>query len=486
MPKITRTSRASSRLSGIRELRQARGLSFGELAQRARVSETELRMAERGLELPSNGFASRVAEVLGVEEAIIRRGFESLRRKAVPGEGYTTAKPNGSFARGPVEEPTCGRAPILDVFCGTGGFSTGFERTGGFQVVSGIDLLPDRIDTFHANHRNARAICADITTVDADQLLEGCPTPEVIIGGPPCQGFSSIRPFRTLTEKDRRNNLFEHFALMVDAVRPAWFVLENVVGLITHQRGATLNALLSVFEGAGYTLSWRVLNAAFYGLPQRRERFVLVGSRDGREFPWPAPTHYFENARSMAGRHGQHHEIGALWSSSVTELQPAVTVMDAIGDLPPLESGESASRYGRRTPSTPYQEMMRVGSDCLTLHEATKHSAKMLEIIRHSGFNISALPEGLVSSGFSTCYSRLEPDRPSVTLTVNFVHPASNKCIHPEQNRALTPREGARLQGFPDTFEFKGTRAQIVKQIGNAVPPLLGEVVARSLLRVVG
>lgn len=485
MPRTNPTSRLKTKPLGIRELRHGVGLTFSDLASRAGVTETELRMAERGLELPPNGFVTRIAEVLGVQETEVRQGFRSLHKEVTPGEGYTTAKPVGSFALEPTKTPTAGRIPILDVFCGTGGFSTGFERTGEFQVISGIDLLPDRINTFHANHGAARALCADLTTVDSDEMLDGCPMPEVVIGGPPCQGFSSIRPFRALTENDRRNNLFEHFALVVDAVRPAWFILENVVGLISHQRGATLKALLAVFEGAGYSVSWRVLNAAFYGLPQRRERFVLVGSRDGHDFPWPAPTHYFENARSMAGRHGQHHEIDALWSCASNELRPAVTVMDAISDLPPLGSGESASSYGRRKASNAYQDMMRDGSDALTLHEATKHSPKMLEIIRHAGFNISALPEGLVSSGFSTCYSRLEPDRPSVTLTVNFVHPASNKCIHPQQDRALTPREGARLQGFPDSFTFKGTRAQIVKQIGNAVPPLLGEVVARSLLRAI-
>src|SRR5207247_5133851 len=117
----------------------------------------------------------------------------------------------------------------------------------------------------------------------------------------------------------------------------------------------------------------------------------------------------------------------------------------------------------------------------LTLHESTAHTPRMLEIIRKAGSNRAALPAGMTSSGFSTCYSRMEPDRPSVTLTVNFVHPASNKCIHPFQDRALTPREGARLQGFPDRFRFSGTRSQIVKQIGNAVPPLLGQVIARGL-----
>lgn len=185
----------------------------------------------------------------------------------------------------------------------------------------------------------------------------------------------------------------------------------------------------------------------------------------------------------MAGRFGQKCEPSPLFRD---ELKPANTVMDAIHDLPALASGESATHYHNEVQPTEYELRMRGASKVLTLHEATRHSPKMLEIIKHSGHNISSLPMGLVSSGFSSCYSRLEPDRPSVTLTVNFVHPASNKCIHPTQDRALTPREGARLQGFPDAFEFLGTRAQIVKQIGNAVPPLFGRIIGNSLARLIG
>ena len=116
------------------------------------------------------------------------------------------------------------------------------------------------------------------------------------------------------------------------------------------------------------------------------------------------------------------------------------------------------------------------------MHDATAHSAEMLNIIKHAGDNIHALPPGLVTSGFSSCYSRLAPNGPANTMTVNFVHPASNRCIHPFQDRALTPREGARLQGFPDTYVFQGTRGQVVKQIGNAVPPLLGRCIAEAIL----
>ena len=162
---------------------------------------------------------------------------------------------------------------------------------------------------------------------------------------------------------------------------------------------------------------------------------------------------------------------------------PAVTVRQAIDDLPPIKSGEVTTHYSSR-PKNAYQRDRRkdVPDDQLTLHNATKHSKKMLEIIRYSGDNIKCIPEGMVTSGFSSSYSRLRGDEPAVTLTVNFVHPASNKCIHPDLDRALTPREGARIQSFDDDFIFAGNRTQIVKQIGNAVPPLLGKALAKSVL----
>ena len=148
--------------------------------------------------------------------------------------------------------------------------------------------------------------------------------------------------------------------------------------------------------------------------------------------------------------------------------------------MPQIASGETSNRY-TSAPETKYQIDRRRDTKDLKLHIATKHSDKMMEIIKHSGKNIHCIPKHLITSGFSSCYSRLDADEPSVTITVNFVHPASNRCIHPVLNRALTPREGARLQSFDDNFEFFGSRTQITKQIGNAVPPLLGKAIADTI-----
>ncbi len=463
---------------GIRSLRVAKGLSLRDLARRAGVDETALRIAERGLDAPSDEFLEAVAGALHADMGALRTAQQALSEDAVAGEGYRTARPGAGFIKHRRQPPTPGSVKVLDLFCGTGGFSHGFEQTGLFQVIGGVDLLPDRIETFVLNHAYAAAVCGDIRSVNWSEALAGFPELEVVIGGPPCQGFSSIRPFRTLTEDDSRNNLVEKFALAVDSIRPKWFVMENVVGLLSNKGGETFRAVIEMFESMGYAVSWKVLNACLYGLPQRRERLIIVGNRQNVNFIWPAPTHYFE-ARSMAGKaHGQHASRAPLFGGM---LSNAVTVMQAIGDLPPVAAGQSSIEYRTDLEPTEYQRAMRGTEAALTLHEATAHSARMLKIIRCSGSSRAALPEGMTRSGFSTSYSRLEADEPAVTITVNFVHPASNKCIHPQQDRALTPREGARLQGFPDSYKFSGNRAQVIKQIGNAVPPLLGRIIAQAV-----
>ena len=462
----------------IRSLRLAKAMSQKNLAQWASVSQTELSKCERGLVLPDEAFFISVASILEVSAEFLRETHSRLLQTAVYGEGYKTAKPEADYVIHRRTDLDKSAIPIVDLFCGAGGLSHGFERTGAFQVTVGVDLLSDRAKTFSDNHQSATTVCTDIRKMSIDFLTKEGPEPQVIVGGVPCQGFSSIRPFRTLTENDPRNNLFEQFALFIKGLRPKFFVFENVVGLLSHKNGQTFRVILDTFEGIGYTVEWKVLNAALYGLPQRRERLVVVGNSLGKSFKWKKPTHYF-NSRSMAGKkYTKSDEQLSLFA----DLPPAIGVMEAIHDLPELKTGESSNQYREDVVPTRYEKTMRGCEKILTLHEATNHSARMLEIIRKAGSNRDALPEGLTSSGFSSCYSRLEPDIPSVTITVNFVHPASNKCIHPFQDRALTPREGARLQGFEDGYQFKGNRSQTVKQIGNAVPPILGQVIAESIL----
>ncbi|MGN7187740.1 DNA cytosine methyltransferase [Microbacterium enclense] len=383
---------------------------------------------------------------------------------------------------------------VMDLFCGTGGFSKGFENSFGFEVVHGIDVLPTSVETFRANHPGALAVSGDIRKVRRTEISERTGLKrgdvDVIIGGPPCQGFSSIRPFRSSLDDDPRNSLFEEFASYVNFFRPRALVLENVVGLATYEKGATIDRIVETFSKLGYDCEWKILNASNYGVPQKRERLILIGIERGGRIEFPEVTH------SSASRTIGHRDRTRMQSGSRTptlfdkldlaSLPPAVTVREAIDDLPIVNSGEVAEFY-TSPPRTDFQAARRRRSgERLALHSSTRHSARMLEIIRHSGDNISSIPPHLISSGFSSCYSRLRGDEPSVTVTVNFVHPASNKCIHPDLDRALTPREGARLQSYDDDFVFRGSRAQIVKQIGNAVPPLLGEAIARGVLASLG
>lgn len=466
------------KITDIRTRRLELGLPQGDVAHRAGVRETDLRKWERGLELPDRAAAERIGKILGIDAERLLREQGQHAESATPGEGYTTAEAGRGDVVPRTAEPPSGRRRVLDIFCGSGGLSFGFEQSGGFATTCGIDLLPDRIETFVTNHHHATGIAGDLRAHSLSELHRLTGEVDVVVGGPPCQGFSSIRPFRNLTEGDPRNSLAEHYVLVINHLRPEWFVFENVVGILTHEGGMRLQSVLEGLSAAGYSVDWRVVNAALFGVPQFRERVVIVGNRIGVPFIWPKPTHRVDY-KSMAGSRPEVIRTDPLFSVG---LPQAVTLMEAIDDLPAIPSGgEAASAYGKAA-RTDYQRLMRSGSRQLTLHKATKHSPKMLEIIRHAGANISALPPGMVKSGFSSCYSRLDPGRPSTTLTVNFVHPASNRCIHPHQDRALTPREGARIQSFPDRFEFRGTSAQIVKQIGNAVPPLLGQRIAEAIL----
>jgi DNA (cytosine-5)-methyltransferase 1 len=377
---------------------------------------------------------------------------------------------------------------VIDLFCGTGGFSKGFEnsRRGSFQVVFGIDLLPTSVETFKLNHKTALAVAGDIRKVRKAEIAESLAIKRgdvsVIVGGPPCQGFSSIRPFRSANDDDPRNTLFEEFASYVNFFRPKVFVLENVTGLATHKNGGTIVAMQDCFGDLGYDCDWRLLNAAHYGVPQKRERLIIIGVERGGTAEFPEPTHLFDGP--TIGYKDRRKVMAATSDDLFSQgsLLPAITVMEAIGDLPPIASGEAAKAYDRSA-QTPYQAARRKNAKQLSLHSSTAHGEKMLEIIKNSGKNIDCIPRHLITSGFSSCYSRLDADSPSATITVNFVHPASNRCIHPQQDRALTPREGARLQSFDDDFEFFGSRTQIVKQIGNAVPPLLGQAIADQIAR---
>lgn len=367
---------------------------------------------------------------------------------------------------------------IIDLFCGTGGFAHGFlMHYPGFELVYAVDNNIQAAETAKANHPSCIVDTNDIRTIKPEKTAHelGYKRVDVVIGGPPCQGFSSLRPNRSTNNNDKRNNLFLNFCSFLRQFQPRVFVLENVVGLLTHNKGETLDIILKTFSRLRYNTDWRILNAASYGVPQKRERFILIGSKEGGQVIFPKPTRSFNG--KVIGHRDKSRTLVADKNSP-----KALTVNDAISDLPPLEHGQEATSYTRK-PKNDYQRFMRGTTSKLTLHKATNHSDKMIEVIQHSGDNIYCIPKHLISSGFSSCYSRLNGNEPSTTITVKFQSPASSKCIHPTQDRTITPREAARLQSFPDGYIFKGSLTNIASQLGNAVPPLLGKAVASSVLQ---
>lgn len=367
---------------------------------------------------------------------------------------------------------------VIDLFCGTGAITYGMSQFDSrFRVEAGIDIDRAACSTANANHPHARIICSSILEVSPKELerTTKLSTIDMIVGGPPCQGFSSLRPNRQSNVDDPRNQLFRQFISYVKYFEPKTLLMENVVGILSGSNGSLVQEILEGFRKIGYAVDWRVLNAANYGVPQKRERFVLAGVRlNGRRsvsINFPKPTHYFAG-RVIGTKLKSNYIVNKLDGS------PAVTVNDAISDLPHLNSGEERAYY-RSPPKNGYQKARRRGcGSAVSLHIAANHSQKMIDVMKVAAGSKLELPEGIVISGFSSCYSRMEPNAPATTITVKFTSPASSKCIHPTQNRAITPREAARLQGFDDAFVFEGSKTEIASQLGNAVPPLLGAALA--------
>lgn len=337
---------------------------------------------------------------------------------------------------------------VIDLFCGCGGFSLGFEKAG-FNILLGIDVWKDALITYSHNHANSKILQADLSTLDpkeTEPLLES-KTVDVIIGGPPCQGVS-VAGKRIVD--DIRNKLYKSFVSFVDYYRPKAFVLENVPNILSIGNGIIRDSIISDFSSLGYTVEYKVLTASDYGVPQNRRRAIFVGFRNGWHFEFPKP-----------------------FSS------PKVTSKEALSDLP--EYGiEDGGSYPLECLSD-YQKLMRQCSKGVYNHQPTLHNQKTIDIISMvpDGGNYKDLPSELQSiRKVHIAWTRLNSSKPSFTIDTGHRH-----HFHYAYNRIPTARESARIQSFPDDFIFYCSRTSQMKQIGNAVPPLLGVAVANSLLK---
>lgn len=343
---------------------------------------------------------------------------------------------------------------VLDLFAGVGGMSLGFEQAG-FEVVFANEYDEEIASSYVRNHPKAKMVVGDIRDLDIPKTFGALAGKvDVVIGGPPCQGFSQKGSRRTI--HDDRNFLFRNFVAVVEYLKPTYFVMENVPNLLTSEHGLFKRELIELFESLGYAVTAEVLNAADFGVPQNRRRAIIIGKKGVVGLKHPIPT-------------GEE-----------------VTVWDAISDLNFLESGEGSSLSDYLlSPSSSYQKVMRAGSKKLRNHQATRHSNVAIERMMMVPPNCTekVLPEEhRTKSIYSGTWTRLDSAGKSPTITTRFDTPSSGQFTHPYLHRALTVREAARIQSFPDSFEFIGTKMSQMRQVGNAVPPKLARSIAEVLI----
>jgi DNA-cytosine methyltransferase len=349
---------------------------------------------------------------------------------------------------------------VIDLFAGAGGLSQGF-RDAGFDIISAVEINKNLSQTYKENFPKTKIFEEDIIKIKSKSLLSKHSSVDVIIGGPPCQGFSmSGKRIRNngIFLNDKRNVLFKEFVRIIKELKPKVFIMENVPGILNIFEGKTKNQILSIFKSIGYETKVKVLLAADYGVPQIRKRAFFIGNNLGID-----PDFFFPPI----------------------DNKDYVTVKDAIFDLPFIESGEGEfkSLY-KKKPLTEYQKMMRKNSNFLYNHICTKHDDKVISIIKmlKEGEGRNSLPAKLrTKSIHSGSYMRIVKDKPAYTITTRFDTPPVGRVTHPVANRALTAREAARLQSFPDNFIFFGKKTHVGIQIGNAVPPLLAYKIAKNL-----
>ncbi len=360
---------------------------------------------------------------------------------------------------------------MIDLFSGVGGVAQGIKFSGGFETLLVNDVDSDMCNSFKINFPKYNVICESIANLDFKKMI-GKHKVNLVIGGPPCQAYSTSG--KRLME-DPRAVLYHQYFRCLNELQPQMFVYENVKGLLSMGGGALFSDLKSLFGSLGYNIQAKILNAADYGVPQERERVIVVGVRDGMKFQYPNPTH-----RPIISGNTQD-----LFNSN--NLPIHLTLQDALSDLPLINANESSSIYSS-DPQNYFQKLMRSKSkSILNDHVAPNHGESLLRVIRNvptGGLKNDIPIEFRPKSGFPNSYGRLWWDRPSTTITRNFGTPSSARCIHPLVDRALTTREGARLQSFPDDFIFYGSRAKKNLQIGNAVPPLLAYAIAEEIKKV--
>lgn len=330
---------------------------------------------------------------------------------------------------------------VIDLFSGVGGLSLGFEWAG-FETVISIDIWNDAIKTYNHNRKNKCGLVKDIhefNNIDIHNILKEHKITGVI-GGPPCQGFSTVG---TRDINDQRNHLYLEFYKTVKIVMPEFFLIENVRGMLTLNNGLFVKDILKRFGKLGYNIEYQLVNACDYGVPQNRHRVFFVGFKNSK-FQFPE------------------------------KMENKVSTSDALSDLPFMLPTENVNYISE--PNNSFQKQMRKNSNGILNHEHTQHSEQTINVIAKvpDGGNIKSLPQEYWHiRKYNKAFQRMNSHLPSNTIDTGH-----RNYFHYSENRIPTARESARLQSFPDNFEFVGTKGSQYKQIGNAVPPLLANAIA--------
>ncbi|MCD7777271.1 MAG: DNA cytosine methyltransferase [Clostridiales bacterium] len=359
---------------------------------------------------------------------------------------------------------------VIDLFSGCGGLSLGFMKDG-YNVKRAVEFNKEIANTYLMNHPEVDMIADDIKNIDGSGVFKNGDA-DIIIGGPPCQGFSMAGArIRGGFIDDSRNYLFKHYFNVVKTVKPKVFIMENVKGIITMKNGKIFEEIKKIFQdadmfdGRPYHLYCRVIKAVEFGIPQKRERMIIIGTT-------------IKNA-----------DIEKLWDLTIEDMKKEyptyfdkVTVADAIGNMPKTTPDGIVLNP---VPVTNYQKYLSCSNTTLSNHTKTNHSKTAIDRMSrvNNGQNFTVLEEK-INSVHSGSYGRLCWNEQAPTITTRFDTPAGGRFIHPIENRTLTPREAARIQSFPDEFVFYGSKTTICKMIGNAVPPKISFFLAKLVRKI--
>lgn len=348
---------------------------------------------------------------------------------------------------------------VLDLFCGCGGISEGYCLAG-FKIIGGIDFNEHATMTFAHNFKEAKVHNIDISQFSDEQIISEYCDVDVIVGGPPCQGFSSANRYKK-EQDDPRNKLFFEFIRFVKIIHPKVIMIENVRGLLTRDNGYAIDRIQEILGKEGYNISYQVLDASDYGIPQNRKRAIIVGIK--RAFK------------------------DLIFDFGSIKKQKKTTVEDAIGELYDFEKAPDGAKTLAKEADTQLRKYLRAEDNKVLDHNIVYPAEKVQERIKHvpQGGNWQDVPSHLWprnrQNRHSSAYRRLNPATQSCTIDTGNAH---SNYFHPLFNRIPTIRESARLQSFPDSFEFVGPRGSKYRQVGNAVPPLLSKAIASAIKKI--